>query len=92
MGDAVNVAARPVESYRVLGRLDAPWTTRAARRLDAPLVGSEEEMAAIRGAFERAHEGRGSVPLLVGDPGIGKSRLIEEANEIWCPRPGRRLT
>ena len=34
----------PVESYRVLGRLDAPWTVRAARRLDAPLVGREDEM------------------------------------------------
>ena len=74
----------PVDSYRVLGRLDAPWTVRAARRLDAPLVGREAEMAAIRAAFDRAHEGRGSVLLLTGDPGIGKSRLIEEANAIWA--------
>ena len=52
---------RPVESYRVLGRLDAPWTVRAARRLDAPLVGREDEM---RGhpcrARGRVREGRGS--------------------------------
>jgi class 3 adenylate cyclase/tetratricopeptide (TPR) repeat protein len=75
---------RPVESYRVLGRLDAPWTVRAARRMDASLVGREQEMAAIRAAFDRAKEGRGSVLLLVGDPGIGKSRLIEEANAIWA--------
>jgi class 3 adenylate cyclase/tetratricopeptide (TPR) repeat protein len=75
---------RPVESYRVLGRLDAPWTVRAARRMDAPLVGREVEMAAIRAAFDRAHEGQGSVLLLVGDPGIGKSRLIEEANALWA--------
>jgi class 3 adenylate cyclase/tetratricopeptide (TPR) repeat protein len=84
---------RPVESYRVLGRLDAPWTVRAARRMDAPLVGRGKEMAAIRAAFDRAHEGRGSVLLLVGDPGIGKSRLIEEANAIWAvaePEDDRR--
>ena len=36
---------KPVSSYRVLGRLDAPWTVRAARRLDAPLVGRGTEMA-----------------------------------------------
>ena len=44
---------RPVESYGVLGRLDAPWSVRAARRMDAPLVGREKEMAAIRAAFDR---------------------------------------
>ena len=84
---------RPVESYRVLGRLDAPWTVRAARRMDAPLVGREKEIAAIRAAFDRAHEGRGSVLLLVGDPGIGKSRLIEETDAIWAvaePEDDRR--
>ncbi len=75
---------QPVDSYRVLGRLDAPWTVRAARRLDAPLVGREAEMAAIRAAFDRVHDGSGSVLLLTGDPGIGKSRLIEEANAIWA--------
>jgi class 3 adenylate cyclase/tetratricopeptide (TPR) repeat protein len=74
---------RPVESYRVLGRLDAPWTVRAARRLDAPLVGREREMSVIRAALEGSREGRGRVLLLCGDPGLGKSRLIEEANAIW---------
>ena len=74
---------RPVESYRVLGRLDAPWTVRAARRLDAPLVGREDEMRVIRAALEGAREDRGRVLLLCGDPGLGKSRLIEEANAIW---------
>src|SRR5688572_35804 len=73
---------KPVSSYRVLGRLDAPWTVRAARRLDAPLVGRGTEMAAIRAAFDRAHKGRGSVLLLMGDPGIGKSRLIEDRKSV----------
>jgi tetratricopeptide (TPR) repeat protein len=41
-------------------------------------------MAAVRAAFDRVREGRGSVLLLTGDPGIGKSRLIEEANAIWA--------
>jgi class 3 adenylate cyclase/tetratricopeptide (TPR) repeat protein len=74
---------KPVSSYRVLGRRDAPWTVRAARRLDAPLVGREPEMRVIRAALEGAQEGRGGVVLLCGDPGLGKSRLIEEANAIW---------
>jgi len=84
---------RPVESYRVLGRLDAPWTVRAARRLDAPLVGREHEMSVIRAALAGGREGGGRVLLLCGDPGIGKSRLIEEANAIWAemePNDDRR--
>lgn len=74
---------RPVDSYRVLRRLDAPWTVRAARRLDAPLVGREQEMNVIRAALEGTREGRGRALLLCGDPGLGKSRLVEEANAIW---------
>ena len=73
----------PVSSYRVLGRLDAPWTVRATRRLDAPLVGRDQEMRLIRDALEGTREGDGRVLLLCGDPGLGKSRLIEEANAIW---------
>jgi class 3 adenylate cyclase/tetratricopeptide (TPR) repeat protein len=84
---------RPVDSYRVLGRLDAPWTVRATRRLDAPLIGREQEMSVIRAALEGTREGRGRVLLLCGDPGLGKSRLIEEANAIWSelePNDDRR--
>ena len=63
----------PVASYRVLGRLDAPWTVRAARRLDAPLVGREDEMRVIRAALEGAREGRGRVVLLAATPGSARA-------------------
>jgi class 3 adenylate cyclase/tetratricopeptide (TPR) repeat protein len=85
---------RPVNSYRVLGRLDAPWSVRATRRLDAPLVGREHEMGVIRDALGATRDGHGRVLLLCGDPGLGKSRLIEEANAIWSelePDDDRRL-
>ena len=59
---------RPVESYRVLGRLDAPWTVRATRRLDAPLVGRAREMACHPAALESTREGRGRVLLLMRRP------------------------
>ena len=74
----------PVPSYRVLGRLGAPWRVRAARSLDARLVGRDRELASIMDALERTGDGAGTVLVLVGEPGIGKSRLVDEANARWA--------
>jgi class 3 adenylate cyclase/predicted ATPase len=43
-----------------------------------PFVGREEEMAMLMRRWERARQGNGQFVLIVGEPGIGKSRLIEE--------------
>jgi class 3 adenylate cyclase/tetratricopeptide (TPR) repeat protein len=74
----------PVAAYRVRGRLDAPWKVRATRLLEGALVGRDAELAAVRSALGRVQEGVGSVVLIVGEPGIGKSRLVEEANVLWA--------
>ena len=41
-------------------------------------VGRERELERLRGGLEAAIAGRGSLHLLVGEPGIGKSRLADE--------------
>ena len=51
---------------------------RAGARALTPLVGREEELDLLRRRWERAREGEGQLALIVGEPGIGKSRLIEE--------------
>ena len=43
-----------------------------------PLVGREHEIALLLERWARAEEGEGQVVALCGEPGIGKSRLIEE--------------
>src|SRR5215211_4358666 len=43
-----------------------------------PLVGREEEHAAMLARLERAGAGEGGVMLLAGEPGIGKTRLLDE--------------
>jgi tetratricopeptide (TPR) repeat protein len=40
-------------------------------------VGRQTELAALRGALERALTGRGAVCLVAGEPGIGKSELAD---------------
>ena len=49
------------------------------RRLDTPLVGREDELAALRAAFEEARaDRRCRVFTVLGEGGIGKSRLVAE--------------
>jgi len=43
------------------------------------LLEREAELETIEASIERAHTGRGSVLLVEGPPGIGKTALIEEA-------------
>jgi class 3 adenylate cyclase len=51
---------------------------RAAQRHVTPLVGREEEIAILVRRWERARQGDGQLVLIVGEPGLGKSRLVEE--------------
>jgi class 3 adenylate cyclase len=51
---------------------------RSAQRNLTPLVGRDEEIAMLLRRWERARQGDGQLVLIVGEPGLGKSRLIEE--------------
>jgi adenylate cyclase len=44
----------------------------------SPLVGRAEEMATLEAALDRAEAGQAQVVGVVGEPGVGKSRLCEE--------------
>ncbi len=46
-----------------------------------PLVGRDMELGIIKDRWEHAEEGMGQVVLLIGDAGLGKSRLVREIKE-----------
>src|SRR6266540_1228779 len=60
-----------------VARGDPAAGARAARPRP-PLCGRGAELAALGAAWERARAGRGQVMLVEGEPGEGKTRLIEE--------------
>jgi class 3 adenylate cyclase len=70
--------AEPVPLYRATGIGDpSRWQVRAARSV-SPFVGRETELACLRDAAAQALSGAGRAVLVVGEPGIGKSRLMHE--------------
>src|SRR5262249_43544594 len=46
-----------------------------------PLVGRDHELSLLKDRWERAKEGMGQVVLLIGEPGLGKSRLVHALKE-----------
>jgi class 3 adenylate cyclase len=60
---------------------------RSGQRTPTPLVGREEEMATLIRRWQRVRQGEGQLVLIVGEPGLGKSRLIEEFHSRLADAP-----
>lgn len=73
--------AAPVTAWRVLGEHRIESRLEARGGVLAPLVGRGQELALLLGRWRQARSGEGQVVLLVGEPGIGKSRLIQALRE-----------
>jgi class 3 adenylate cyclase/tetratricopeptide (TPR) repeat protein len=69
----------PVEIYELSGAgLARTRLQAAAARGLTRFVGREAELETLRRAIERAAQGQGQIVALVGEPGVGKSRLFWE--------------
>ncbi|HYI23503.1 MAG TPA: adenylate/guanylate cyclase domain-containing protein, partial [Candidatus Limnocylindrales bacterium] len=76
--------AEPVAAWRLLGsRRAADQRSGLAGRRHAPLLGRAREVAHLVGAIDRLAGGGGTeIVGIVGEPGVGKSRLVDEARRI----------
>ncbi|MBI4279934.1 MAG: AAA family ATPase [Armatimonadetes bacterium] len=70
---AVKGKAEPVAAYEVLGEREH---TEPMHR--PPFVNRQQDLEQLDDLFGRARRGRAQVVVVTGDPGIGKSRLVEE--------------
>jgi TOMM system kinase/cyclase fusion protein len=72
----------PLSLYRVVQESEAQSRFEVALSIGlTPLVGRDLEMGLLRERWAQAKEGEGQVVLLSGEPGIGKSRLIQALKE-----------
>jgi class 3 adenylate cyclase/tetratricopeptide (TPR) repeat protein len=76
--------SQPVHAF-VVGHPTGAKATEAHD--DLPLVGREREIEVFRRALEDVRRGHGSVIELVGDPGIGKTRLLTELRAMASDLP-----
>jgi class 3 adenylate cyclase/tetratricopeptide (TPR) repeat protein len=67
--------AKPVQAWAI-GEVLGSRTRNASAKL--PLIGRDKELAELRAALADAAAGKGSLIEIVGEPGIGKTRLVEE--------------
>jgi class 3 adenylate cyclase len=70
-----------VAAFRVSGIREAP-----PARVEAPFVGRREELDALSSALQGLLEGAGAIVSITGEPGIGKSRIVAEAEERFEDR------
>ena len=75
----------PVQLFRIV-RASGGGRRGGARTL-TPFVGREEELGLLTRRWERARAGEGQLVLVVGEPGLGKSRLIEEFHAQLAETP-----
>jgi class 3 adenylate cyclase/DNA-binding SARP family transcriptional activator len=81
--ETAEVAVAPGTPPLAAAYLDAPLARAAGRRPRlggrAPLVGRQAELRLLDNALREAVAGRGRVVLLTGEPGLGKTRLVQES-------------
>ena len=72
--------SRKVSVYEVVSRREHLYrdVARSDKRVISALVGRDGEMKRLRRAVSGLESGRGGVVSVVGDAGIGKSRLLDE--------------
>ncbi len=79
-----------IETYEVLEPKTMPGKVRGLEGLTSPLVGRTAEFQLVHDKLEAVREGRGAFVTVIGEAGLGKSRLVAEVRQLatadsWPP-------
>ena len=72
----------PIDAYEIVGLKRVSVNTRGLEGIASALVGRDAELRGLRDGLQGIVDGRGSMVAIVGEAGLGKSRLIAELNTI----------
>ncbi len=84
--------ADPVPAWQVVREADTASRFAAARAASlGPFVGRTQEIGLLLERWQLARQGEGQAIVLTGEPGMGKSRLVEALFERIGDEPHRRI-
>jgi class 3 adenylate cyclase/ribosomal protein L40E len=70
--------SQPVHTYEVINRKAYPGRLRGLSGIESQMVGREQELSTLLHLCDAVSAGMGRAVVIIGEPGLGKSRLIEE--------------
>jgi class 3 adenylate cyclase len=71
-----------VHAYEITGLKAGAVRTRGLLGVRSPMIGRDAQLARLEEAFSVVRAGQGRVACILGDPGMGKSRLLAELRAI----------
>ncbi|MCB8922530.1 MAG: AAA family ATPase [Ardenticatenaceae bacterium] len=80
--------SEPVPIFTVRGARAVPETVRGLGSMRSPLVGRAKEWQQLATAVTSLRNNRGQIITLLGEAGLGKSRLVEELRQHISPKQG----
>jgi class 3 adenylate cyclase/tetratricopeptide (TPR) repeat protein len=80
--------SKAVAAYRVLREKPGAKPMRGISGLSSPLVGRDEQMVVLRSRYADLLQGKGQIISLIGEAGLGKSRMLAEFHDEILEREG----
>jgi len=73
----------PVAAYELLGELSSRASSRGISGMQSAMVGRDKELGKLNEMTAGLKGGTGGIAALIGEPGIGKSRLLQESKAAY---------
>ena len=76
--------AEPVPAFEVAGFRAEAGNLRGLPGVTTPLFGRDAELRTAQDFGEAVLAGRGGILFVIGEPGVGKTRLLSEFPDLVC--------